>query len=121
MIVQGFPRDGLNDAYVKAFQSGPQSNQGRVGDLIATKGAIDYLAALERDFHGQLAGRVRCLVWASARRAGHGADDHTGVFNIVEQYLETILDAGTAVANEPPTNDAQADNDATAEDANFGP
>lgn len=97
-------RAGGNAMYVDALRAGPGVDpvtgrplpQGSIGSLSAAKGAVDYLAVVERAAQAAAAGRVRVRVWAASRRAGMAAD--YGPYDAVRRHLDAMLAAG-----QPPT------------------
>lgn len=87
-------RTSLNLAYKDVLTTGAADppTYGRLGALIAFKGAVDYLAAFERAMHAEYANRGRAVRWAAARRAAHG-DAAYGAVAAVYRDLRTVLNA----------------------------
>lgn len=72
-INSSFDRTALNNLYEKALL-----DEGTVGDRIALKQQIDYVAVLERSYRAARASSIRCRAMAAGRSKGHSSP--MGVF-----------------------------------------
>lgn len=93
-------RTVLNQLALVAYGASYDSPDGRAGNLMALKLAIDHQAAYERALHARHAGGVRLRTWAGARRTGHG-NTAAGVFAVQRTYLESLMAAATAIDQNP--------------------
>ena len=84
-----FDRTEMNTNYAQVMQD--PANPGTVGDVVALKQQIDYVAAAERAFRLRHCPMIRSIVHAHGRLSGHGAG---GVFPGVQQMVEDVLKAG---------------------------
>jgi len=72
-----FDRSNLNATYVQVVSD--MQGRGTVGEAMALKMQIDYIAALERAFRTRYCSSVRARIHAAARRRGQG-DTNNGLF-----------------------------------------
>lgn len=93
-------RSSLNSGAVAAYETGREPNAGRTGTVMAYKKAIDYQACYERALRARHASPVQLRVWAMARRTGHGSPTY-GVFGVVKNEIDVLLDEATATDNSP--------------------
>lgn len=93
-------RTALNLLAAAAYGASYDSPDGRAGNLMAVKLAIDHQAAYERALHARHAGGVRLRTWAGARRTGHG-NTVAGVFAVQRAYFESLMAAATAMNQNP--------------------
>lgn len=93
---QAFNRDNLNSQYRSVI--GMMNQAGKIGESMAVKLQVDYIAALERGFRTRHCSSVRAKIHSSARRKGLG--ESTGPLNNgVVVYLNRLLEA----AHDSPT------------------
>jgi hypothetical protein len=85
---KAFIRAHLNDLYKKILAQA--SPTGTVGEAMAVKLQVDYIAALERAFRTRHCSSVRAKIHAASRRRGQGNPD--GVFtSSVVLWIERLL------------------------------
>ena len=65
----GFDRAAINTNYGQVIGS---AAAGTIGDVVALKVQVDYVAVVERAFRARHCTPVRLLGFAAARRRGHG-------------------------------------------------
>jgi hypothetical protein len=87
----GFDRQEINDAYQTCMQD--TENFGTVGDIIALKQQVDYVATEERAFRLRHATICRCLIHGAARRFGQSV---SRTYPNIEQQVSDIIAAGGA-------------------------
>lgn len=83
-------RAGLNANYDEAVASG--TSPGTIGDVVALKLQIDYMAMEERAFRLRHASIIRCQIHAHGRRKAHGMA--AGLFGAINQRISNVLRAG---------------------------
>ena len=88
-----FDRQDLNQQYADAHQDA--AAPGTVGDVVAIKLQIDYLAMMERSFRIRHSSPIRDICHMFARHKGHG--NGKGVFQ--NQVLGHVQDAIAAGAS----------------------
>lgn len=86
----GFDREQLNTAYSECMQD--VNDMGTVGDVVALKQQIDYVAMEERAFRLRHATSCRCQIHAAGRRHGQGVS--RTFTNIEQQVSDTIARGG---------------------------
>lgn len=91
-------RDALNRLYSDEVVAVEQKNSGVVGDLIACKRQIDFMAVEERAWRLRHASSTRCAAMAHGRLDGHGKTNE-GVFSMIKNDIENRLNEG-AVSGE---------------------
>lgn len=93
-------RSELNAMVIASYETGVETNAGRLGIVGAGKKAIDYQAGYERALHARHASAMRRRVWAMARRTGH-SDLRFGVYAAVRTELDAMVSAASATDNSP--------------------
>lgn len=83
-------REEINANYDEVVASA--ADPGTVGDAIALKVQIDYMAMEERAFRLRHASIVRCQVHALGRRSAHGLNN--GLFGSINQRVSNMVRAG---------------------------
>ena len=84
-----FDRDKINQAYEDSHASG---DSGSVGDAMAAKLQLGFLAAAERAFRARHASPVRERLHAAARLKGHGHEQ--GVFGALQSVVQDYAKHG---------------------------
>lgn len=85
---KAFPREHLNEVYCKIL--GDKNSTGTVGEAMAVKLQVDYIAALERAFRTRHCSSVRARMHSAARRRGQAAEK--GLFqNNVLLHIERMI------------------------------
>ena len=86
-----FDRTNLNNTYIQILND--QNEQGFIGEAMAVKIQIDYIAALERSFRTRHCSSVRAKIHAAARRQGQG-NHNFGLFNVnIQTWLLRLIEA----------------------------
>jgi hypothetical protein len=80
---QAFDRTNLNNLYYSIINdltvNTPSTHSGTIGESMAVKLQIDYIAIMERAFRTRYCSSVRARLHSAARRTGHG-DSTYGLF-----------------------------------------
>lgn len=97
-----FNRDDLNRRYVECMTP----PVGTVGDIIALKLQIDYMAAEERALRLRHATPIRCIAHSLARRKGHAESDI---------FPNVVLEVANAIKHGAGSSDTGASEASTEE------
>ena len=94
-----FKRKNLNYIYLQIL--GDPEKAGTIGELMALKLQIDYVAALERAFRSRHCSSIRAKIHAAARKRGQG--DTKGLFtgNVKENIINVLFAAHDYPPGEP--------------------
>jgi len=88
-------RNKLNEQYSEEALKGPGVLGGTVGDLIAIKWQVDFMATEERAFRLRHASHARCAALLHGRLDGHGKQA-SGIFSFLKDGVQEYIDLGKA-------------------------
>ena len=94
----------LNHKYSEEVMGGPGKAGGTVGDLMALKWQIDFMAVEERAFRLRHASYARCASLMHGRLDGHGKQEH-GIFSFFRRGAQELYEAGKAHGAPPPAGE----------------
>lgn len=87
-LTSSFARTALNSLYEQVMK-----DEGVVGDRIALKRQLDYVATLERSYRAARASSMRCRAMSAGRSKGHSSS--MGVFggHVMREIQDVIRNA----------------------------
>lgn len=88
-----FEREDINTGYEGVYSN--RAAPGTVGEAMAAKVQVDYLASAERAFRLRHCSVLRAELHASSRRAGHGRPDGVLADGVL-RYVTDLLRSGQA-------------------------
>lgn len=94
-LQSAFDKSDLNTDYINAKTTAGQANGGRLADIYISKVQLDYMNTMLRALAVRYATPIRQKMWAAARLKGHGGS--ASIFNLMEQYLQNMLNFGYSV------------------------
>lgn len=92
-------RNSLNKRYSETIVGKYGDEAGTMGDAMATKWQIDFMAVEERAFRTRHASLIRCASHAHGRLDGHGQQGK-GIFTFLKEGVQSAIDFGAQISED---------------------